>query len=118
MTFYFKGKLKFNKMSTLKKLYYLIRKIIFDVNSEYGNEQDENYTDFLNEILLTAPLNINIDIAEIKECTYRTGDFGIFAKRDIKIDEVITLYPVHVYENSLRSDNVIHFKNHVYKISP
>lgn len=104
-------------MTTIFDLKNYIDNIIDIAKQIEEYQMGENDIEELNEALLVTQLDIDIDVAEVRECENRPGDFGVFAKTNIKKGEVITLYPVDLYENTKKSNVVEHYKQHILKLS-
>lgn len=97
-----------------------LNKHIEDLMNEecQGEEYTADEIDDMREVLLLTPLEIDLDLVEVRECKNRPGDNGVFAKVDIKKGELITLYPVDTYENKKRPNlKMEHHTNHILKIS-
>ena len=70
----------------------------------------------LKQAMLILPLDINIDSVEVKKCLNRPEDFGVFSTKLIEKGDIITLYPVHSYED-INTGTKFHHKKHTLKLS-
>ncbi len=70
------------------------------------------YIDSLRINLMTKSLFSDLDIAEVRKSEIHGN--GVFAKRDIKINEIITFYPAHILQLYIGNDeSILAFSNKI-----